>query len=179
MGQVMQRAGGGKVSTTNLAAANIDNGVTVTVKQGSKTVQQVTGSLKTTTSGLAAGNVKSGVTVTVKQGSKTVQQVTGSYSPYIPSLRIQDIGTIGPNSPTINVAAILPGIYRSLSIANFGVRAFSFFATSSNNGVPWSNYSMYYNASTGILSGDVYRAHGSGYSSINCNYLNVYVYYVA
>ncbi len=80
MGQVMQRAGGGKVSTTNLAAANIDNGVTVTVKQGSKTVQQVTGSLKTTTSGLAAGNIRNGVTVTVKQGSKTVQQVTGTFT---------------------------------------------------------------------------------------------------
>ena len=43
MGNVQQRAGGGKASTENLIAGNIKNGVTVTVKQGSKTVQSVTG----------------------------------------------------------------------------------------------------------------------------------------
>lgn len=45
MGNVQQQAGGGggKVTTENLTAENIKNGVTVTVKQGSKTVQSVTG----------------------------------------------------------------------------------------------------------------------------------------
>lgn len=46
MGKVQQRAGGGKATVENLAAENLKSGVTVTVKQGSKTVQQVTGSLK-------------------------------------------------------------------------------------------------------------------------------------
>ena len=45
MGQVLMRAGGGKVSTENLTAENIKSGVTVTVKQGSKTVQSVAGEL--------------------------------------------------------------------------------------------------------------------------------------
>lgn len=45
MGRVQQRAGGGKVTTENLVAGNIKSGVTVTVKQGSKTVQSVTGKL--------------------------------------------------------------------------------------------------------------------------------------
>lgn len=46
MGKVQQRAGGGKVTTEGLAAENIRDGVTVTVRQGSKTVQSVTGGLK-------------------------------------------------------------------------------------------------------------------------------------
>lgn len=43
MGQVMQRAGGGKVTTENLTADNVKSGVTVTVKQGSRVIQSIVG----------------------------------------------------------------------------------------------------------------------------------------
>ncbi len=45
MGKILQCAGGGKVTVEGLAAGNLRSGATVTVKQGSKVVQQVTGSL--------------------------------------------------------------------------------------------------------------------------------------
>lgn len=46
MGRVQMRAGGGKVTTENLTADNVRNGVAVAVKQGSKTVQSLTGTLR-------------------------------------------------------------------------------------------------------------------------------------
>lgn len=45
MGKVQQRAGGGKVTVEGLAAEVVQKGSVVTVKQGSKTVQQLTGTL--------------------------------------------------------------------------------------------------------------------------------------
>lgn len=45
MGKAQQAAGGGKVTVEGLAAAVVQAGKTVTVKQGSKVVQQTTGSL--------------------------------------------------------------------------------------------------------------------------------------
>ena len=74
--------GGGKVTTENAYAGNIKNGVTVSVKQGSKVVEQVTGTYKgesVTTSNLYTGNIKKGVTVGVSRGYDTIAEVVGTY----------------------------------------------------------------------------------------------------
>ncbi len=45
MGKVQLRAGGGRVTVEGLAAGDLRSGTTVTVRQGSKVVQEVTGTL--------------------------------------------------------------------------------------------------------------------------------------
>lgn len=78
MGKVQQRAGGGKATVENLAAGNVKSGVTVTVKQGSKTVQQVTGTLglRMVNVGSYRGSQNIPVTALLAQNGLGVDDVT-------------------------------------------------------------------------------------------------------
>ena len=65
MGQVLQRAGGGKVTVEGLTVDVVKSGASVTVKQGSKTVQTVTGTLNLKVVDL--GSVSNATTIDIKE----------------------------------------------------------------------------------------------------------------
>lgn len=150
MGEILQRAGGGKVTVTGLTAAAVKNGVSVIVKQGSKVVQSITGTLATTVTGLSAGVIKSGTTVTVKQGSDTVSSVTGTLATTVTGLSAGNIKsgvTVTVKQGSDTVSSVTGTLSTSAN------RAVAFMTRVAYNGeADKGNVSLYFNS--GVATGN-------------------------